>query len=201
MKPEFADFRIDELMHQIEFEFAPLAREKGLDLTFMPCSLMVRSDRRLLRRLLQNLISNADQIYAGRARAGRLPAARRAAARRSLRHRHRHPARQAPRRVQGIPPARSGRAGRARPRPRSFDRRAHRARARLRGDAEIQCRPRLALCGRGAAGAEELAAPKLPTPPRLNIGQLDGTTALCIDNERAMLDGMETLLGRLGLRT
>ena len=59
MKPEFADFRIDELLHRLEVEFAPLAREKGLDLKFMPCSQNVRSDRRLLRRLLQNLISNA----------------------------------------------------------------------------------------------------------------------------------------------
>jgi len=59
MKPELANFRIDELLHRLEVEFAPLAREKGLELVFMPCSLSVRSDRRLLRRLLQNLISNA----------------------------------------------------------------------------------------------------------------------------------------------
>ena len=59
MKPEFSDFRIDELLQRLEVEFAPLAREKGLDLVFMPCSLSVRSDRRLLGRLLQNLVSNA----------------------------------------------------------------------------------------------------------------------------------------------
>jgi len=47
------------LLHRLEVEFAPLARAKNLDLVFMPCSLNVRSDRRLLRRLLQNLISNA----------------------------------------------------------------------------------------------------------------------------------------------
>ena len=51
MKPEMADFRIDELLQRLDVEFAPLAREKGLELSFMPCSLTVRSDRRLLRRL------------------------------------------------------------------------------------------------------------------------------------------------------
>ena len=35
MKPEISSFRIDEVMRQLEVEFAPLAREKGLDLTFV----------------------------------------------------------------------------------------------------------------------------------------------------------------------
>src|ERR1700756_6075932 len=51
MKPELADFRIDELLQRLEVEFAPMAREKGLELVFMPCSLSVRSDRRLFRRV------------------------------------------------------------------------------------------------------------------------------------------------------
>ena len=59
MRLELSSFRIDDLMQQIELEFAPLAAAKGLDLTFMRCSLVVRSDRRLLRRLVQNLVSNA----------------------------------------------------------------------------------------------------------------------------------------------
>jgi Na+/proline symporter/signal transduction histidine kinase len=59
MKPEIASFPINDLLRQLELEFAPLAREKGLKLAFVPCSLAVRSDRRLLRRLLQNLVSNA----------------------------------------------------------------------------------------------------------------------------------------------
>ena len=59
LRPEFLSFRIDELMRQIELEFAPLATARGIELTFVPCSLVVRSDRRLLRRLIQNLVSNA----------------------------------------------------------------------------------------------------------------------------------------------
>src|SRR5207244_11134886 len=59
MKADIAAIRIDDLLRQLELEFSPLAREKGLNLTFAPCSLTVRSDRRLLRRLLQNLVSNA----------------------------------------------------------------------------------------------------------------------------------------------
>ena len=46
-------------MRSLEIEFAPAARAKGLKLTFVPCSLPVESDRLLLRRLLQNFISNA----------------------------------------------------------------------------------------------------------------------------------------------
>jgi Na+/proline symporter/signal transduction histidine kinase len=59
MKPEFRSLRIGDILRQLEVEFTPLAHSKGLRLDFVPCSLAVQSDRRLLRRLLQNLVSNA----------------------------------------------------------------------------------------------------------------------------------------------
>ena len=59
MTTSLTSFKIGDLMRSLEIEFAPIARAKGLELTFVPCSLPVQSDRLLLRRLLQNLISNA----------------------------------------------------------------------------------------------------------------------------------------------
>jgi Na+/proline symporter/signal transduction histidine kinase len=59
MTSSITNFKMADLMRSLEIEFAPVARAKGLKLTFVPCSLPVRSDRLLLRRLLQNLISNA----------------------------------------------------------------------------------------------------------------------------------------------
>src|SRR6476660_5654015 len=59
MTPSITRFTIGDLMRSLEIEFAPIARAKGLRLNFVPCSLPVESDRSLLRRLLQNFISNA----------------------------------------------------------------------------------------------------------------------------------------------
>jgi signal transduction histidine kinase/CheY-like chemotaxis protein len=58
MTPSISNFKMADLMRSLEIEFAPIARAKGLDLLFVPCSLPVQSDRLLLRRLLQNFISN-----------------------------------------------------------------------------------------------------------------------------------------------
>jgi Na+/proline symporter/signal transduction histidine kinase len=59
MTPSISSFKMADLMRSLEIEFAPIARAKGLELDFVPCSLPVESDRSLLRRLLQNFISNA----------------------------------------------------------------------------------------------------------------------------------------------
>jgi len=51
--------------------------------------------------------------------------------------------------------------------------------------------PRIAV---GITGARARAA------PHPDIGRLDGMVVLCIDNERAILDGIETLLSGWGCR-
>jgi Na+/proline symporter/signal transduction histidine kinase/CheY-like chemotaxis protein len=59
LKPSIASFRISDILRSLEIEFAPIAREKGLDLHFVQSSAPIQSDRILLLRLLQNLTSNA----------------------------------------------------------------------------------------------------------------------------------------------
>ncbi|TDR88138.1 hybrid sensor histidine kinase/response regulator [Enterovirga rhinocerotis] len=64
LPPQYAAVSLDEVLRQLEREFAPSAQEKGLSLRFLRTSVTVRTDRRLLRRLLQNLISNAIKYTA-----------------------------------------------------------------------------------------------------------------------------------------
>ncbi len=59
MKPRLTAVPLQELLERIETDFQPMAREKNLKLVVMPTSLKVRSDPNLLRRLVQNLVSNA----------------------------------------------------------------------------------------------------------------------------------------------
>jgi Na+/proline symporter/signal transduction histidine kinase len=59
MRPEITIFPINELFDQLKVEFDPMARARGLNFSLIPSAIYVRSDRRLLRRVLQNLVSNA----------------------------------------------------------------------------------------------------------------------------------------------
>jgi signal transduction histidine kinase len=194
MRPEYANFRIDELMRQIELEFAPLASAKGLKLTFMPCAAVVRSDRRLLRRLVQNLVSNAIK-YTPRGRV--LVGCRR---------------RDDTLRIDvydtgvGIPEEKR--------RDifvefRRLDQGARIARGLGLGLSIVERVARVLNCpvdvdstvGRGShfavtvplSSGKPIALPARDDT-RTDPGQLAGMTALCIDNEPSVLDGMETLL-------
>jgi len=53
------NFKLSELLTPLVQEFAILAQRKGLVLKYVPSSCFMTSDKKLLRRVLQNLISNA----------------------------------------------------------------------------------------------------------------------------------------------
>ncbi|MCK0196062.1 hybrid sensor histidine kinase/response regulator [Ancylobacter sp. 6x-1] len=200
MKPDFAPFRIEDIFLQLEVEFAPLAKERGLALTFVPSSLAVRSDRRLLRRLLQNLISNAikytpsGRVLIGvRRRRGRVRV---------------HVYDTGP----GIPQGKQKLIFKEFQR---LDQGARQARGLGLGLSIVERLARVldhpiklaSTVGRGTQFSVELAgAPPIPEsarpepPPPAPAAGLDGLTVLCIDNEPAILDGMETLLGGWGCR-
>ena len=200
MKPEVGNFRIDEMLHQLELEFAPLARAKELELIFISCSLSIRSDRRLLRRLLQNLISNAIKYT---------PAGRVLVGCRRVRGRVR---------IEvvdtgiGVPPSKKHAIFR------EFHRLEQGAKiarglglglsiveriARMLGhNIDLRSTP-----GRGSHFSVEVpVAPPLPSatvvraPLQVDRRQLDGMVVLCIDNEEKILHGMEALLGGWGCK-
>jgi CheY-like chemotaxis protein len=59
MKPRLTAFALDGFLKRIETDYHPLAAARGLKLTVLPSRLTVKSDPMLLRRLVQNLVSNA----------------------------------------------------------------------------------------------------------------------------------------------
>ena len=61
VKPTLRSFALDAVFEDLSREFGPQARAKGLTLRFVGGARRVRSDRDLVRSVLQNLISNALQ--------------------------------------------------------------------------------------------------------------------------------------------
>lgn len=59
IKPQPSTFAIAGLIDELATEFGALAAEKGLSLRTYPSSLWVRTDRTLLRSVLQNFLANA----------------------------------------------------------------------------------------------------------------------------------------------
>lgn len=59
VEPEITDVSLEQLFVSLKSDFQPLAELKGLKLRFHAGNAVVRSDRTLLRRILQNIVSNA----------------------------------------------------------------------------------------------------------------------------------------------
>jgi two-component system, chemotaxis family, CheB/CheR fusion protein len=59
ISPEIMDFSVAPVLARACEELAPVAASKSLQLRVVPCSSVIRSDRRLLARMLSNLLTNA----------------------------------------------------------------------------------------------------------------------------------------------
>jgi len=59
LQPQVSEFDAGELLQQLAAQYAPMAAARGIDLRLHVRPLPVRSDRRLLRRVLQNFLANA----------------------------------------------------------------------------------------------------------------------------------------------
>jgi len=201
LKPEIVGFRIEDLLRQIEVEFAPLARAKKLELIFVPCSLTVKSDRRLLSRLVQNLVSNAikytpeGRVLVGcRRRRGRLRIDVYDTGLGIPRQKKREIFKEFHRLDEGAKAARGLGLGL------SIVERIGRV---LDHKIEVN-----SGSGRGSrfsvevplAAAAAAAITVQPTINRADSQQLAGATVLCLDNEHAILDGMQMLLEGWGCK-
>jgi len=200
LTPERRHFHLDELLDALKIEFAPLAERKGLDLRIVPTKLAIESDRRLLHRLLQNLLSNAIRytsrgtVSMGARGDGRhvavqvadtgsgIPAEKHALMFQEFQHFSRDPS------VEhglGLGLSIVDRIGRMLDHPVTFHSELGRGTTFIvrvpRGDTTSIAR-----------------RPDVSTPRTLAV--LTDTVVLCVDNDATVLDGMKTLLEGWGCR-
>jgi Na+/proline symporter/signal transduction histidine kinase/CheY-like chemotaxis protein len=198
LRPEFSAVSVHDLLKQLKLEFEPMAQERQLSLVVMPSTLWVRSDPRLLRRVLQNLVSNAikyteeGRVLVGCRRAGTtvrmevhdtgpgIPMAQQSLVFKEFLRLDQHAAT-----VRGLGLGLSivERMGRVLTHPiRLKSQPGHGSvfsvTVPLAEPAEIRARPH----------AEQQRA----------IGDMNGVCVLCIDNEGGILEGMEVLLKSWG---
>ena len=201
LQPRLQAFDAAELLRELAAQYAPTAAQRGLALRVHAPRLMpVRSDRRLLRRALQNFIGNAMRYtQAG----GVLLAARMRGDGIALEVWDTGP---------GIPPAHLGQIFEEFHR---FDQPGERGARGLGLGLSICQRISTVLAhplavrsqvGRGSVFAIRVPrADSLPAavperePPHLQDDALLGLRVLCVDNDPEILAGMRALLGRWGV--
>ena len=193
---EISVFRVDDIFRQLRLEFAPMARAKGLSLRFVASALPISSDWRLIRRLVQNLVSNAlKYTVEGRVIVG----VRRRGASVSI---------QVWDTGLGIPPSNQRDIFREFERLPDAVMTAHgvglglsiveRLGRVLDHAVELRSEP-----GRGSVFSVMVPRAPVTASPRVitsgqaaqNPGILDGLVVVAIDNETSILSGMEALLG------
>ncbi|HET9695106.1 MAG TPA: PAS domain-containing hybrid sensor histidine kinase/response regulator [Steroidobacteraceae bacterium] len=203
MRTELTDFALDDLMADLERQFGPIAARRRLKLRVRRTRAYVRSDRVLLRRVLQNLVSNALRytqrggvIVACRPRGERLevqvwdtgP---------GIAEQHRALIFSEFRGLDHASPWGEKGLGLGL----SICDRISRL---LQLDLSLR-----SVVGRGSLFSVRLQPVEAPAPATARAAataapaspsSLGGGTVLCIDDEEAILDGMQTLLERWGVR-
>ena len=198
LTPERRDMTLGDLFETLRVEFAPLAERKGIELRIVPTRQCVNSDRQLLRRVLQNLLSNAIRYT----RSGKVLM--------GARRRDGQVAIEIWDTGSGIPLDRQGQVFR------EFQRFAAGADAEHGVGLGLSIVDRIArvldhpvsfrsVPGQGTVFAVRLPRGRVVAPPTrarppVALPALERAVMLCIDNEPSVLDGMRTLLEGWGCR-
>jgi len=202
LKLDISSFPIIDLLEELRRQYAPLAQARHLRLCIVGCSEVVRSDRLLLRRIIQNYLSNALRYTE---RGGVVVGCRRRGAELEIAVYDTGPGIAAHQRQEMYA---------------EFSRLEHDSPWGEKGlGLGLSICDRLARLmhhtlsfyshpGRGsmfgvrvmrdvAARRARRIVPQLPSP---DLGDLRGLRVLCVDNDSAILDGMEALLAQWGVK-
>jgi len=202
LKPDISSFPIFDLLEELRRQYAPLAQVRQLRLSVVGCREIVRSDRTLLRRIIQNYLSNALRYTE---RGGVVIGCRRRGAEIEIAVYDTGPGIAAHQRQEMYA---------------EFSRLEHDSPWGEKGlGLGLSICDRLArLMGHslsfasqpdrgsvfGVRVGRDLEAKRArrsdPHFPAADMGDLRGLRVLCVDNDLAILDGMEALLGQWGVQ-
>jgi len=202
LKPDITSFPIIDLLEELRRQYAPLAHARHLRLSIVGCHEVVRSDRVLLRRIIQNYLSNALRytkrggvVVGCRRRAGELEVAVYDTGPGIAEHERQCMYAEFSRCEQASPWGEKGLGlGLS-----ICDRLARLMNHTL---TFASCPGRGSAFGVRVARDAKARRPKRigPQRPALDPIGLRGLRVLCVDNDCSILDGMEALLGQWGVQ-
>jgi Na+/proline symporter/signal transduction histidine kinase len=202
LKLDISSFPIADLLEELQRQYAPVAQTRNLELRIVGCREFVRSDRVLLRRILQNYVSNAlrytqrGSVVLGCRRVGGdievavydtgpgIALQQRAGMYSEFsRLEHKSPWGE---KGVGLGLSICDRLARLMGHTLAFDSREGRGSMfGVRVPRDVDARR---------------ARPQVPRSPVLDPGELRGLRVLCVDNDGSILDGMESLLSQWGVK-
>jgi len=202
LKPDVTSFPIIDLLEELRRQYAPLALARNLKLRIVGCREVVRSDRVLLRRIIQNYLSNALRytesggiVVGCRRRGSEIEVAVYDSGPGIAEHQQQAMYAEFIRLQQDSPWGEKGlglglsicdRLARLMNHSLTFSSRAGRGSVfGVRVDRDAKARRMLRI--------------EPQTPVAEPVG-LHGLRVLCVDNDPSILDGMEALLGQWGVR-